>query len=367
MLPLRTEGVAESATRARINQLRAARGHGVGPVGRLARADFPSRLTFFHARTAASLRCSLDENFSNRGEERAVGIDETVGHAGRVEGEAGIPVFVEQNEAAGALATIREQLDSGLRGARGRGVCGAQKITSGLGHDDFHDGFTVAGGGNSAGFPVGVAATTDERRIADAAGKFAARAAGGSRGKQASLLVESDGPDGALLVAAMMLGGVGILSAAFPGFPLGGRNELFGIAEGDVMLHSEALGACGDEHHVRRVLEDGAGNTNGILDVAQSRDGTGAKRGRVHDDRVAFDLAVKIQVGTITGVEDGIIFEDDDGGFDGVESVAAVDQHAPTSAKSAEAAGIAGFNGFIGNVPGTAVDNERGSHEEGEG
>jgi hypothetical protein len=51
---------------------------------------------------------------------------------------------------------------------------------------------------------IGVATAADERRIADAAGKFAAGATGGSGREKAALAIHGDGADGALLVAAMM-------------------------------------------------------------------------------------------------------------------------------------------------------------------
>src|SRR6516165_2595975 len=154
----------------------------------------------------------------------------------------------------------------------------------------------VSATGYGAGFPIGIATTTDERGIADPAGKLAAGATGGSCGEQAPLLVERDGADRTLFVAAVMLGGMGILAATFPGFALGGRNECFRIAEGDVVFDSEAFGAFGDEHHVRRVLEDRTSDAHGVSDVAQTCSGTGAKRGRIHHDGVAFDLAVEIQM-----------------------------------------------------------------------
>jgi len=115
---------------------------------------------------------------------------------------------------------------------------------------------------------------------------------------------------------------------------------------------------------MRSVLEDGTGNANGIFDMAQPGSGTSAKRGRVHDHGVAFDLAIEIQVGAKASVEDGIVFEDDDGGFDGIEGVAAVAEHTPTRAKSAEAARVAGVNGVVRDVPCPAMNDERRSHAE---
>ena len=296
------------------------------------------------------------------GLEGAVWGDVAVGHAGSAEGEAGVAVLVEEDKSAGAFAAFGKKLNCGLRGAGGSGAGGAQKVGGSFSHDNFHDGFAVAGGGNSAGFEIGVTAAADQRRIANAAGLFAASASGGRGGEETAVLIESDGADGALFVAAMMFGGVRVFAATEPRRVFGGGDEFAGIAEGNAVLGGEALGAFGDEHHVRRFFEDGARGANGIFDAVETGDGAGAKGGGVHNDGVAFDLAVEIEMGAETGVENGVVFENDDGGFDGVEGVTATGENIPSGVKSAQAAGFAGVNGIVGNVPGTTVNNERRSH-----
>jgi len=108
-----------------------------------------------------------------------------------------------------------------------------------------------------------------------------------------SVLIDGDGADGALFVAAMIFSGVGILAAAEPGFAFGGRDEVFGIAELHAVGAGEVLGTFGDEHHVRTFFEDRARGLNGIFHAAQTRDGACAKRGGVHYDGVTFDVAVE--------------------------------------------------------------------------
>ena len=152
----------------------------------------------------------------DRDNEISVEGDVAVGHARSVEREAGITFAIEEDEAAGAVSASREQMDrfassevcGRFAARRGRGGVftdcrPAQKIDGGLGHHDFHDGFAIAGAGDAAGFGIGVAATADQRRIADAAGKFAARAAGGSGGKQMSISIDGDGADGSLFMSPM--------------------------------------------------------------------------------------------------------------------------------------------------------------------
>jgi hypothetical protein len=72
------------------------------------------------------------------------------------------------------------------------------------------------------------------------------------------------------------------------------------------------------------MFEDFAGEANGILDSPEAGGGAGTKGGAVHDDRVAFDAAVEIKMRAEAGIEDGVVFENDYSGFDGVESGAAL-------------------------------------------
>ena len=114
---------------------------------------------------------------------------------------------------------------------------------------------------------------------------------------------------------------------------------------------------------MRTLLEDAAGETNGIFDAMKAGDGAGFQGGGLHDDGVAFDLAIEIEMRTVARVEDGIVFENGDRSFNRVEGVTAVAKHGPTSVKRAKAAFFAGVNGVVGDVPGTTVDDEGRAHE----
>jgi len=276
---------------------------------------------------------------------------------------------VEENQAAGSTPAGGEQADTLLGdtpGAIGRGGGisrgSAQEVHGRFGKDNFHDGFAVPGAGDAAGFSVGIATAADERRIADTAGKFAAGAAGGSAGEEAALAIESDGADGAVLVAAVVGGGMFVAAAFLPGFALGGGDESGGVAQGDAVFAGVALGALGDEHHVRPVFEESARETDGIADTLDGGDGAGAERSAVHHDGVAFHAAIEVEMGTGAGVEDRGVFEDDDGGFHGIEGGAAASQNGPAGFEGAAAAILAGFDGVVGDIPGAAVDDERRLH-----
>jgi hypothetical protein len=296
------------------------------------------------------------------GDEAGFRVGKAVRHAGSVESVTGVAVLVQEDDAAGALAAAGEKLNGGLGGAGGSGAGGAEEIGRGFGEDDFHNGLPKAGRGNGASLGVGVATGADERRITDATRKFATGPSGGGGGEEPALVVKGDGADSTLQVAAMMLGSVGVLAAAFPGFAFGRRDEFLGVAQGNALLVDKALGAGGDEHHVWTFFEDRARSLDGIFDAMETGDGTGTKRGAFHDDRVTLDVTIEIEVRAVASIEGGIVFEDGERSFDGVESVAAVGENGPSRMKSAETASLADFDGFVRDIPGTAMNDERRSH-----
>ena len=57
-------------------------------------------------------------------------------------------------------------------------------------------------------------------------------------------------------------------------------------------------------------------------------------------------------------IERGIVFERDDGGFNGVNRRAACAENFPPGLKGAADSVAAIFDCFVGNVPGAAVDDE---------
>jgi hypothetical protein len=311
----------------------------------------------------------------NGDNEGAAGGDVAVGHAGRVESEGGIAVAVEENEATGGVSAFGEVMDRIARGEIGaRNIAGrpggrvntsrgaAKKIDGCFGHNDFHDGFAVAGARNAASFGIGVTTAADKRRIAYSAGKFAAGTAGGSGREKAAVAVHGYGADGSLLVAPMMFGGVFVPLAVQPGFAFGRADKIFRSAERNAVLFGETFGAFGDKHHVRRIFQDSASQANGVSNALQCRDGAGTERGAIHDDGVAFDAAIEIEVRAESGVEDGIVFQHNDGSFDRVKRGAAPGEKRPSRGESAATAGVTGFDGLIGNIPGTAMNDQRRFH-----
>ena len=322
-----------------------------------------------------------------------------VGHAGSIERGGWVAFAIYEDEAACRVRPMGEFADAGvghcLRQPAGAGETAAvcwigvfaigrngqgerrsfaalrmtnkclgilQQIGGHFGHYDFHDAFAVACAGNAAGFGVGVAAAADERGIADASGKFAAGAAGGSAGDKMSVLIESDGADGAGFVADMMFGGVRILEAAGPGDAFAFVDEVFGRAERDAVFGGEFFGACRDDHHVFGMFENLAREAYGIADPFDGGDRAGFQRGAVHDDGVELDAAFGIEMRAEARVEYRIVFENYDGGFDCVGGAAAGGENFPSRFERASNAGAAIVDGLVRDIPCAAVDDQGRFH-----
>ena len=298
-----------------------------------------------------------------------------VGHARRVECETGMALAIEENQPAGAMRPFRKQMNSFTSGQLGGGNAAVltgrhihadrhltQEVDGSFGHHDFHDGFAVAGTGDAARFGIGITATADQRRIADAARKFAASATGGCGGEQISALVDGDRPDGPLLMSAMMPSGVLVSSALEPSLALGFADELLGFAKRNSLLRCEALRPFCHQHHVRTIVQDGSGKPNGVLHALQCRGRPGTQRRAIHDHGVALHAAVQIQMGTVACVENRVVFQYHDSGFDGVESIATFRKDGPAGSQGALTARFTGIDGLVRNVPGAAVNNQSRSH-----
>src|SRR5260221_8310752 len=94
----------------------------------------------------------------------------------------------------------------------------------------------------------------------------------------------------------------------------------------------------------------------------QASSGPGAKGRAIHHNSVAFHVAIEIEVRAVARIENRVIFENDDGGLDRVQRGAASGEDVPSCGKSRGAAVFASGNGFIGNVPGSAVNNQGRFH-----
>jgi len=124
------------------------------------------------------------------------------------------------------------------------------------------------------------------------------------------------------------------------------------------VLSGETFGAFANKHHVRTICQDSASQANGVSNALQCGCGAGTQSGAIHDDGVAFDAAIEIEMRTESGVEDRIVLQHDDGGFDRIKRGAAAGENGPSRGESAVTAGFAGLDGFVGNIPRTAMNDQ---------
>ena len=121
------------------------------------------------------------------------------GHGGGVVCEAEAAIGAEEDDAAVSAEAVVEIRDGFARGDF-RGRAGGDAIGGPFAEDEFHDGFAPAGEGDGSGEIVGIAAATDERRIADAAWCFVEGSAGGGGGGEVAAGIEGDGTNGVMAI-----------------------------------------------------------------------------------------------------------------------------------------------------------------------
>jgi hypothetical protein len=109
------------------------------------------------------------------------------------------------------------------------------------------------------------------------------------------------------------------------------------------------------------IIHDAASQTNRILYPANGGNRAGAQRWAIHDGRVHLDLAETVEGRARARVEEGIVFEDDDGGLDGIERGATALKYLPTRARGQLAAFEPVGKAIVFDRPGAAVHNNRGS------
>ena len=329
----------------------------------------------------------------------AAGGGDAPGHGGGVVGEAEAAVGAEEDDAAVSAEAVVEVGD-GFAGGDFGGGAGGDAIGGPLAEDQFHDGFAPAGEGDGGGEIVGVAAATDERRVADAAGCFVEGASGGGGGGEIAAGIEGDGADGVVavwsgrrgfvvprspnasgpgapdVVGSKLKGGFGILVVAVAGeggigeaggvtglclgeaFAFAIEDELAVVDEVHAVGRSEVFGAFADEVDMGALFEDEARGVDGIAEALDAGDAAGFHATAVHEEGVELDATVGGEEAATAGVEGGIVFEDGDGGFDGVDGCAAASEDFVTDFKGAADAGFVSGCGVGGDGPCSAVDEE---------
>jgi hypothetical protein len=98
------------------------------------------------------------------------------------------------------------------------------------------------------------------------------------------------------------------------------REDEFAVGdEGHAVGCSELLGAFTNKVDVWRFLKNEAGGLYGVAQAFDAGDATGFHAATVHEECVELDAAVGGEKAATAGVEGGVVFEDGDGGLDGVD------------------------------------------------
>ena len=113
------------------------------------------------------------------------------------------------------------------------------------------------------------------------------------------------------------------------------EDQLGVVNEGHAVRVGELLGAGADEVDVGAFFEDQAGGLNGIAEALDAGYAAGLHAAAVHEQGVELDAAGGGEEAAAAGVEGGIVFEDGDGGFDGVEGGTAAGKNGVAGFKSA--------------------------------
>src|ERR1700730_1798272 len=108
--------------------------------------------------------------------------------------------------------------------------------------------------------------------------------------------VECNRPDGAGLVAEMMLGGVGIFKAAPPGGAFAFHDEIFGGAERNSIFGGEFFRAWADQHHMLAFFIPSPSKADRVANMLEGGYGASFQRGAVHQNGIELNAAIAVQV-----------------------------------------------------------------------
>ena len=136
------------------------------------------------------------------------------------------------------------------------------------------------------------------------------------------------------------------------------RVEISVVNEFDTDFLREKVCAVAGEQYVFGSFHNEPGELYGVLDVANKSDRPGFQGGAVHDRRVQFDLADRVEERADAGVEGRVVLQHAHGRLHRVEGGAARAQHRPARLQGRRAAGFVGLNLIIRHIPGAAVNDQ---------
>jgi len=138
------------------------------------------------------------------------------------------------------------------------------------------------------------------------------------------------------------------------------EDQLRVVDEGHAVGLGKVLCAGADEVDVLAFFKDQAGGLNGVAQALDAGYAAGLHAAAVHEKRIELDAAVGGEKTAAAGIEGGIVFEDGDGGLDGVEGRCSAREKGVAGFKGAADAGLMGASGVGWNGPCATMNEESG-------
>ena len=149
-------------------------------------------------------------------------------------------------------------------------------------------------------------------------------------------------------------------------FALAVENQFGVVDEGHAMGAGEVLGARTYEVNMGTFFKDQAGGLNGVAQALDTGHAAGLHAAAVHEKSVELNAAVGGEKAAAAGIEGGIVLENGDGGFDGVESGCAAREKSVAGFKGAADTGFMSASSVGGDGP-CATMNEKSGRVGGSG
>jgi hypothetical protein len=145
------------------------------------------------------------------------------------------------------------------------------------------------------------------------------------------------------------------------------ENEFGVVDEGHAVGVGKALRAFSHEVDVGTFLKDEACGVDRIAQVFDAGDAAGFHAASVHEEGIELNAAVGGEEAASSSVEGGIVFEDGDGGFNGIDGCAAAGEDFVTDFEGVAHAGLVSGSSVGGDGPCSAMHEKGGVVGGGEG
>ena len=130
------------------------------------------------------------------------------------------------------------------------------------------------------------------------------------------------------------------------------------VDQGDAMRLGELLCARSDEIHMRAVFEHQAGSLNGVAKTLNTGHAAGLHSPSVHQKGIHLDAAIGGKEASPSRIKGGVVFENTDGGFNGIDGRASARKDGIAGFEGMAHAGLMVGSGIVWNCPGAAMNEQ---------